>query len=389
MPYEHLLSPLRIGTKTMRNRIVAQPMEMNMAENFLPSPAVLKKYRDLAAGGWGCIIIEAVTICETSLARKNCLGLFPDNFLAIKKIVEEMREADSDVLILVQLTHSGRISHPAFSEPVCLYEDETTKGMRVLTDDEIRELQDAFVFAGKKCAEAGADGIDIKSCHGYLGGEFLRPLNRRPGRYGGSFENRVRFLIETYRKVRQEIRKNDFLVGARISAYEGIRGGFGTAGPDEFLEDLTEVLRLAELVKKEGFDYLNVSQGIPALTPEVGRPLKKNYRLAHNAFRYTRDLRQTGMLTIGSAYSVLQKESFDWAEENIAKDYTDLVGWGRQVLADPAMPKKLTEGRLDDIQYCIACSGCSKLLLAQDHVGCSHYDPYFADRLKALNDQKD
>jgi 2,4-dienoyl-CoA reductase-like NADH-dependent reductase (Old Yellow Enzyme family) len=114
----------------------------------------------------------------------------------------------------------------------------------ILAEKEIEEIGQKFVESTLIAKQVGADGIDFKHCHGYLCGEMLRPANQRADRFGGSFENRTRFFRETTEKIKKVIGKDDFLLGLRFSIYEGIPGGFGTPGPEEVEEDLSEPLRL-------------------------------------------------------------------------------------------------------------------------------------------------
>ena len=138
----------------------------------------------------------------------------------------------------------------------------------------MQKIGDWYVQAAKVCQAAGADGIDFKMCHGYFGGQLLRPANTKEGRYGGSWENRTRFFVETAKRIKEEINDPDFILGSRISFYEGIPGGFGTGGPLEVMEDPSEPLALCKLIEDTGFHFINISGGIPVMTGEFTRPTK-------------------------------------------------------------------------------------------------------------------
>jgi len=221
--------------------------------------------------------------------------------------------------------------------------------------------------------EAGADGADFKLCHGYLGSEMLRPANIRDDRWGGSFENRTRFFRESMQEIKERLKNKAFILGSRISYYEGIRGGCGTGKADELVEELTEMDRVVALMESLGLDYVNVSAGIPGVTSEITRPTvpSKCFYLHH--VRYTKRASElvTTMKVFGSAFTVLQEESLDLAEENIERGYIDFAGWGRQSLADPAFPQKVKDGTAVD--YCKMCSGCSTLMVKQEPVNCIIY----------------
>jgi hypothetical protein len=113
-------------------------------------------------------------------------------------------------------------------------------GGRVLTEDDVDEVIEQFVTAAKIAHDAGADGIDFKNCHGYLGSQLVRPYNDRTWKYGGSFENRTRFTFEVYERIQKEINAPSFIVGSKVSFWEGFPGGQGSAGPTSAVLDLTE-----------------------------------------------------------------------------------------------------------------------------------------------------
>lgn len=374
-----------IGHKITRNRFVAQPMEGNCADKGgSVSQLTINKYKNLAEGNWGIIIVEALSVTPTSLARKNALVLNEKNLDGFKKLVNEIKLINPEALILFQITHSGSISNPNFSEQVAI--SPLSEG-RLLSTDEIEKIKEGFVKCARLAEEAGADGIDYKSCHGYLGAEILRPMNIRNDKWGGSWENRTRFLREGIEEISANRKRNDFLIGCRISMYEGMRGCEGTSAPEELIEDLSEQIALLQLLNKLKMDYVNISAGIPAKTPTLTRPIQSAALMYLHHLRYTQFAKQTlsntNMKVIGSAYSILREDAFKVAEEMLSKHYTDFVGWGRQTLADPLMPKKLEYG--ESINFCTACSGCSKMMIKQINVGCimfdEHYKRYWKENL--------
>src|SRR4030043_692859 len=236
MNLEMLSSPIQIGKKTAVNRIVNQPMECNDGDSSgNPTELTLKRYRNLAEGGAGIIIVESLTLSYESRARKNQLKISEETAKRLERLVKEMREVNPKPLILFQLNHSGRHSGAAFSRVVSLY-PTGDPAVQVLTEKEIKEIGEQFVRAAILSKKGGADGIDFKHCHGYLCGEMLRPANIRKDRFGGSFENRTRFFREVTERIKKAVGGNDFLLGARYSMYEGIPGGLGTSGPEEGTE---------------------------------------------------------------------------------------------------------------------------------------------------------
>ena len=391
-------SAIKIGGKIAPNRIVNQPMECNDADEVgNPTELTFNRYRKLAEGGAGIIILEALTLTRESRARRNQLGIDEKTAPTLERLLKEMRGMNSKSLILFQITHSGQLSGADFSRRVSVY-PLPGQQTHILSEEEIDQIGDDFGRAALIAKQVGADGIDFKHCHGYLGGEILRPVNTRKDRFGGSFENRTRFFCETMAKIRKSAGSGAFLLGARFSVYEGIPGGFGTPGPAEVIEDLSEPLALVRLMEKTGVDYINVSAGIPAITPEIVRPTKNYPEGVYRHFGWAQAMKkQVRVPIIGSGYTYLRdgkndlkepdpgKKSFlYWAEKNLKEGNCDLVGIGRQSLADPLFARKILGGKPSEVNYCIACGSCSVLLRNQAKVGCPIYDEFYRHILKEI-----
>ncbi|MDR1971149.1 MAG: hypothetical protein LBQ46_04445 [Treponema sp.] len=379
-----LFSAGTIGDRTVPNRFAAQAMEGNDGEGGKPSERTLDRYRNLARGAWGLVISEALSVSETSLARVNGLILNRKNLDAFKGLVEVFRRENQDSLLFFQLTHSGERSG-AFSDRTSL--TKSSGELRLLSGDELETIKNSFIEAALLAEEAGADGIDFKMCHGYLGAEMLRPSNRRQDKWGGSFENRCRLLREGVEAIRQKRRSPRFILGSRLSLYEGIRGGCGTGGPDEIIEDLSEMYEVVRLMDNLGMDYVNVSAGIPALTGAITRPTEPSKYLAYHHLRYTKGVKDLlrrenrGLKVIGSAYSSYKAEAPAIMQEMLDKGYVDFCGFGRQIFADPLTPKKYRTG--EPVNWCVLCSGCSRLMAAQLNDGCVVYNDYYKSVMKS------
>jgi 2,4-dienoyl-CoA reductase-like NADH-dependent reductase (Old Yellow Enzyme family) len=381
--FPHLFSLCKIGAKTAPNRLVSQAMESNDGEDGGGvSGRAYNRYMNLARGGWGITVVEAISVTPESLARKNGLVMSRKNLDGYKRLADGYKAIYPEGVLLFQITHSGRHSG-SFSKNVCLYSDGTD-GAHLLSTGEIEDLRRSFVESALLAEEAGADGIDFKLCHGYFGAEMLRPANIRNDRWGGGFENRTRFIRETVGEIRARQRSKGFILGSRISLYEAIRGGCGTAGHDEVIEDLAEMKRVVLLLKEIGMDYINVSAGIPSLTPDVTRPTGPSRFFSLHHFRYARLVKELvpEIPVIGSAYTIFKEDAAARGEENLAKGYADFIGFGRQSFADPLYPKKLASG--EKTNYCTACSGCTRLMVAQLNDGCIIYDDYYKELHRTL-----
>jgi 2,4-dienoyl-CoA reductase-like NADH-dependent reductase (Old Yellow Enzyme family) len=381
--YEALFEPCQIGRILTSNRLVSQPIEANDGtQHGGISELTRHRYMNLAKGGWGLNFMEAVSITEESLAHKNGLVLSQSTLDGFKQLVESFKQINPQGLLLIQLTHSGIKSGP-FSRVTSLLPPEQD-GIDCLSDREIEDIRKKFVAGALLAQQAGLDGIDLKLCHGYLGTEMMRPANTRQDRWGGSFENRTRFLEDAVRDISSRLQRTDFLLGSRISMFEGIAGGCGTAGPDETVEDLTEMKRLVTLMDALGMDYVNVSAGLPGATTPLAIPTGETRLFCLDHFRYAREVKAlgTGLTVIGSAYSVLKEQAPLMAQDNISRGYVDLAGFGRQSLADPLYPVKLKHG--DKIHYCTSCMGCGNLVDSQHTAGCIVYHDYYRKLNKKL-----
>jgi 2,4-dienoyl-CoA reductase-like NADH-dependent reductase (Old Yellow Enzyme family) len=375
-----IFSPCPIGRKTASNRFLSQPMEANDGDpGGKVSKRTLERYKNLARGEWGIVVVESVAVTPTSAACPNGLIISRENLDSFKRLVQGFKAINSDTLLFFQITHSGLKSYSPL--PVKSIWSADVEGRESLSTNEIEDIRKAFVEGALLAEEAGADGIDLKLCHGYFGTEMLRPANTRTDKWGGSFENRTRFFRESLQEIQSRLKSSNFVLGSRISIYEGLRGGCGTAGPKELIEDLSETIQLITLMDELGMDYVNVSAGEPKFLPAITIPTKSSKEFYLDHFRYTKLAKDIAgsLKVIGSAYTILQEEAHIYAEENIRKGYTDFVGFGRQALADPLYPKKLKNG--GKIDYGTVCSGCGRLIERQVHSGCVVYNPYYKDLL--------
>lgn len=398
MKGEMLSSPISIGKKQAPNRIVNQPMECNDGDDSgNPTDLTFRRYRKLAEGKAGVIFVESLTISYESRSRKNQLKISEDTARGLERLVKEMRGINSESLILFQIDHAGRHGPAAFTKVVSAY-PAGDPNIHVLTEEEIDKIGSRFAEAALIAKQVGADGIDFKQCHGYLCGEMIRPANIRADRYGGAFENRTRFFRETAQKIEDVAGDGSFLIGSRVSVYEGIPGGLGTQGPGEVIEDLSESISFAKIMEEIGMDYINCSGGIPPVTPEIVRPTKNYPEGVYRHFGWAKAVKNAVKIPVlSSGYSYLRngknnlkepdpsKKSFMyWAEKNLKDGNCDMVGIGRQSLADPLFAKKMLRGEIDTIDFCTTCGGCSQLVAAQTQAGCTVYDEYYREALREV-----
>lgn len=368
-----------------------------------PSEETTQRYCDLAAGEAGLITLEAITVTRESRARDNQLTIMPQNQEPLTKFMDKVHAANPKSLVVFQLTHSGELSNPAFSRRVTP-NPLPGYGGDVLTEDDVAHIMDDFVQAAKIAYDAGADGIDLKLCHGYFGSQMIRPYNDRNWKYGGSWENRTRFPYELMERIRKAVPDKNFLIGSKISAWEGFPGGFGTEGPHSPIMDLTEPLDLIKGLEERGASYIVQSAGSPSITVSLTQADKHVPYFAYLHQYWAKEFRKAlkpETVVIGSNFSpfrsgknglcaVTEEESnlLNYSEWCVENDVCDMIGLGRQSFADPFLPKKVREGKLDEIKYCLLCDSCLELLIQQSKVGCVAFDKKAHEELVRTRKEK-
>jgi 2,4-dienoyl-CoA reductase-like NADH-dependent reductase (Old Yellow Enzyme family) len=398
MSKESLKKPIKIGNRTATNRFVMNAMECcDSDEKGNPTARTFERYENLFKGDSGVIVLEAITVDYESRGRKYQLGILPHNEKPLTKLVSDMKKVNDKPLFVFQLTHSGELSHPDFSRRVCV-KPLAGFGGEVIDAEYIDNVMEQFVTSAKIAHAAGADGVDLKFCHGYLGSQLLRPYNDRKWKYGGSWENRSRFSFELVERVKKEINDPNFLIGSKISMWEGFPGGQGSAGPDTPIIDLTESLALCKGIEERGANFIIQSTGSPSITMALHMPDKAVPDDAYFHFSMAKEIKDVvkpETVVIGSAYSVfnngknalqaVEKEKstiFYWGNKNIDDNAVDMIALGRQSLADPLLPAKYIGGKEEEIKFCTACDNCVELLIRQQNVGCTTYNKPYTKLLK-------
>ncbi|BER92408.1 FAD-dependent oxidoreductase [Atrimonas thermophila] len=363
MKYPNLFSPLTIKKVELRNRIVMPPMATNLGSAFGEvTSELIEYYRLRAAGGVGLIIIENAQVdMYQGRSLTSQIAVDDDKFLAGLKALAEAIHVEGAKTFL-QIQHGGRQCTPSTTsglQPVapspiaCKFLGVEP---RELSTDEIKSLVDKFVQAALRAKLAGFDGVEIHAAHGYLINEFLSPYtNKRSDEYGGSFENRLRFLDEIIDGIRQ-LTGEDFVVGVRLSVDEFVPGGI----------DLEQGKAIAKHLEEKGIDYLSVSCGIYESVSTIVEPV--NYEEGWRVYLAEALKKEVSLpiVTVG----VIRHPEF--AEKILAEGKADLVAVGRGLIADPEWPKKAFRGEEEYINYCISCNvGCIGELFANGKVHCA------------------
>ena len=432
-------SPLRqavvCGRMTIPNRIAVQPMEgWDGTADGNPTEHTIRRWRHFGRSGAGLIWGgEAVAVCHAGRANPNQLVIAERTKHGLAQLRTTLLEEHKNVagssetpIVGLQLTHSGRYCRPNLghrNEPRILYHHPIldrrlglTADYPLLSDSEIKQIIEDFHRGAAEAATLGFDFVDIKHCHGYLAHEFLS-AHTRPGAYGGSFENRTRFLREVVQGVRSVAPGLEIAV--RVSAFDTIpfhpdpdhsvdgkpgrgipemfagvvpyRWGFGVNAECPVEMDLGETMRFVSLLEELGIRLVNVTAGSPYYNPHVQRPAlyppSDGYQppedpLAGVARQMaaTRRVKQQfpNLVFMGSAFSYLQEFLPQVSQAAIREGWTDLVGLGRMVLSYPEILWDVTNGRpLQRKRICRTFSDCTTAPRNGLPSGCYPLDDYY------------
>ncbi len=380
-----------VSGRTLPNRFLVQPMEgVDSTDDGSPRDLTYRRYRRFAEGGAGLLWFEAVAVVNEGRSNPRQLYLHEGNLDDYKKLADETHDAGQKAcghspMLIVQLTHSGRFSKPtgAPKPVIAQHNPELDSAVGIdenyapVTDDELDRLQDDFVKTAKLLYQAGFDGVDMKAVHGYLIAELLG-CHTREGKYGGSFENRTRFVREVIAKMRQELPES-FIITSRFTAHEPSPWpyGWGINEANEFCLD--EPLRV---VKELGLPTLNFSIGYPRFQPYMNRPhdnplvgapkppehpLEGVVRF-QNVAKAFHDMSGGSSPVMTAALSWLRHLMPYVAAGMIKEGWTDMIGIGRLGFAYPGLVRDLLEkGSMDPSKCCTTCSMCSQIM--KDVVG--------------------
>lgn len=400
------LSPLfqsrEINGRVAPNSMAVLPMEgCDSSPDGSPSPLVERRYLRLASGGYGLIWWEANAVVPEGRANERQMMLTASNvgkFAALVKAVDQAAAqangAAHKPVHVLQLTHSGRYSRPEGHrgraiipqhDPLLDPRSGVTAQTPLVTDAYLDALTQRYVVSALLAKEAGFDGVDIKCCHRYLLSELLASFTRE-GKYGGSFENRSRFLRQTVRAVREAVGQ-DFIVACRFNVFDAhpYPYGFGCEKEDMWAFDPTEPMALVRMLTENGVDLLSNSAGNPYyIYPQVTRPFDQSsmgiptpdeHPLESMArlFQFTRDIQQAAgkVPVVGNGYTWLRQFWPYVGAANLADGSCSFVGLGRASFAYPDAPHDLmTTGRLEPRKCCIACSKCTQIMRDHGKTGC-------------------
>ena len=436
-----LAQPLSWNGRTIGNRWCVLPMEgWDCLVDGAPSDLTRRRWMNFATGGakllFGC---EACAVMQTGKSNTRQFMITEKTLPAIKALRGEMMAAHKekfgtceDFIVGLQLTHSGRYSHPnddaklesvtAYSHPLLDERFHCTE-KNVVSDAEVKKIVEAFGKAAQLAQQAGFEFVDVKMAHGYLGHEFLSAFTR-PGLYGGSFENRTRFfreVVETIRKAAPGLKIATRLslfdcipfepgpdrVGipmergdVRVGNYRYAFGGDGTG----LGYDLTEPLKFLEMVHDMGINLICTTVCSPYYNPHFQRPayypVSDGYlppedpvigaaRQINAVAAVKKHFAGSNMIFIGSGYSCLQEYLVPVAQQVIRQEKADMVGYGRLVLSYPDVCADTLAGRpLETRKICRTFGDCTTAPRHGIVSGCYPLDHFYKARTKDFDDLK-
>jgi len=436
-----LADMLDVGSFRVGNRWCIHPMEgWDAHRDGSPSAHTLRRWEHFGHSGakliWGG---EAAAVMPNGRANPRQTLATPENEAGLARLLDALNEAHrarygtlDDLLVGLQLTHSGRFSRPnrgdcpepriAYHHPLLdqKFSIDPEDDSVVWTDDEFHRLIDRFVEAAGVAERVGFRFVDVKACHGYLLHETLS-ARTRAGPFGGDLEGRSRLLRTIVGRVRDAY--PHLMIGVRLSVFDVVpyatsrdvgrpmpyedllpyEFGFGTSADDPLRMDLDEPIRLLKQLQQDGVTLVNLSCSSPYYAPHIQRPAyyppSDGYLPPEDpligVFRQIDMVRQckqavAALPMVGSGYSYLQDYLPHVAQAVVRAEWVDLVGLGRMVLSYPELPADTLAGRgMDRRRICRTFSDCTTAPRAGMVSGCYPLDAYYkampeADRLKVI-----
>ena len=429
-----LAAPLDVGDFRVGNRWCIHPMEGWDAErDGSPSPLTLRRWKHFGLSGakliWGG---EAAAVQPDGRANPRQTLATASNKSGIAALRDELLNAHrsafgttDDLLIGLQLTHSGRFSRPntkalepriAYHHPLLDKKFGIDPGDQSLvwTDSDLERLIDHYVVAAKLAYDVGYQFVDVKACHGYLLHEFLS-ARVRPGKFGGDLDGRSRVLCTVIGRIRSECPK--LLIGVRLSAFDFVpyqtsreigrpmdfsrdlpyQYGFGSAPDNPLSYDLTETFELLRMLQAAGVATVNISCGSPYYNPHIQRPAifppSDGYQPPEDPLvGVARQIHVAKLCKeavpslplVGTGYSYLQDYLPHAAQAVVRLGWIDSVGLGRMVLSYPEMPADcLSSGELARKKVCRTFSDCTTAPRNGIVSGCYPLDPFYKQMTEA------
>src|SRR5262245_30014017 len=346
-----LFSPLQVGAVTIKNRILSTGHDTLLPRDFVVNEALIAYHRARAEGGVGLIVVQVAGVHETARYTAHSLMATTDDCIPGYRKLAEMLHGHG-CRVFGQVFHPGReIMEGIDGSITAAYAPSAVPNERFhvmpvpLPQRMIREIVSGYGDAARRMKAAGLDGCEVVASHGYLPAQFLNPrVNQREDEYGGSMENRLRFLREVVADIRAKVGR-EFVVGLRITGDE----------KDADSIEASEVLQFCKMLDGDAAppDYYTVIAGSSASLAGAIHAVPR--RSVENAYvaPFAKAMKAVVSKPVFGAGRINQPQT---AEQVIASGQADMCGMTRAMIADPDMPRKAEAGRSDDIRACIACN---------------------------------
>jgi 2,4-dienoyl-CoA reductase-like NADH-dependent reductase (Old Yellow Enzyme family) len=345
-----LFEETTINGMTTRNKMVRSATWEGMCDqDGRPTDKLIDCYRNLAQGGIGLIISGFTFIQPDGKGMPGKMGIHSDGFASdYENLTRAVHEADGK--IAVQLVHAGGQTNAGNAgrqplAPSAIQVDQFQEMPAELTKDEIRDIVSAFGEGARRAKAWGFDAVQLHGAHGFLINQFLSPLtNRRTDEYGGDIENRGRFLLEVYQKVR-EAAGADYPVLIKLNAADNLDGGL----------ELDDAIYAAKKLADAGIDAIEVSAGTPASGAEnparekINKPEKEAYNLEFA--RRIKEAVTCPIIVVGGL------RSYDVAEKTVREDGMDYIAMSRPLIREPGLANRWLQGERSPAK-CISCNSC-------------------------------
>jgi 2,4-dienoyl-CoA reductase-like NADH-dependent reductase (Old Yellow Enzyme family) len=355
-------SPMKIGSMEIKNRFVRSATFEGMAtEDGYVTDNHIELYKKLAEGGVGLIITGYTYVKENGKSFDKQTGSSKDDFIpGLSRIANVIHENGVNCKVALQIAHGGRQSRVIENTiaPSALEEKLTRKMPREMKREEIKDIIEAFSQAIRRAKEAGFDAVQLHGAHGYLITQFLSPYsNKRTDDYGGSIENRTRFLEEIYNRSVELVGK-DFPIFIKMNGVDFIEGG----------TTINDSIEVAKRLEKIGYSAIEASAGIwevaklkkkdlgwkPTFLPEsrlfIGTLNEPAYNLPYaRAFKKTVNI---PVILVGGI------NSLHLVEQILEEESADFVSFSRPLVREPDLPNRWLKGEGDDKVECLFCNGC-------------------------------
>jgi len=354
-----LFTPRKIGTMTVKNRLVRSATYEGMADdNGLVDNRYVALYENLARGGIGTIIAGFAFVKENGIAAKNQTGIHTDGCVPmLKKSVEAVHRVNENVKFVLQIAHCGRQVEPDIVEkkkfkplaPSPIADKSVGILPKEMTIRDIEDVTQAFVRSAERAKRAGFDGVQLHGAHGYLLSEFLSPyMNRRTDDYGGSSENRVRVVIEIFEGIKK-LCGEDWPVFIKLQVDDFVKEKPSLKPP--------ESVEIARRIAEAGFDAIEISGGIYESGEELDPWYLKISTTDEEAYflPYARKIKEV----IGETLLILVGgiRSFEVAERIVRDGYADFISMSRPFIMEPDLPQKWLN-KLSGKSTCTSCNRC-------------------------------